>query len=143
MREDSYHTGQFSTAIVPSASTKTCLGDYSPSSRITLSPKTMTSNSPFPCRRVSMFLLGRLRALTSRAQTPILPMTGVFAVEHQSAQNIFRAKLFIQSGSLLALVTVEQLGRLCLLELDLVCRAGLNGRATSTAAILSRALWSV
>jgi hypothetical protein len=51
-----------------------------PSSRIALSPKTMTSNSPSPCNRVNIWRLGRLLALTSRAQTPIRP-TGVLASE--------------------------------------------------------------
>ncbi len=38
-----------------------------------MSPNTTTSNSPFWIRRFKMFLLGLLRALMSRAQTPITP----------------------------------------------------------------------
>ena len=51
------HMGQFSTS----------------SSRMTLSPKTTTSNSLFWIRRFRMFRLGLLRALMSRAQTPMTP----------------------------------------------------------------------
>ena len=51
------------------------MGQFSTSSSsITLSPKMMTSNSPFEMSRLSMFRLGLLRALESRAQTPIMPM---------------------------------------------------------------------
>lgn len=51
-------TGQFSTS----------------SSRMTLSPKTITSNSPSLINLLRMLRLGLLLALLSRAQTPILPM---------------------------------------------------------------------
>lgn len=43
---------------------------------MTLSPKTMTSKSSLFCRRVKIWRLGRLLALTSSAQTPTLPILG-------------------------------------------------------------------
>jgi hypothetical protein len=53
-------TGQFSTS----------------SSRMILSPKMTTSNSPLVRRRFRIFRLGLLRALLSSAQTPITPTEG-------------------------------------------------------------------
>jgi hypothetical protein len=53
-------TGQFSTS----------------SSKMTLSPKMTTSNSPVDSSLFRMFLLGLLRALVSRAQTPMTPTEG-------------------------------------------------------------------
>lgn len=45
---------------------------------MTLSPKTQTSNSRFWISLFKMFLLGLLRALTSRAQTPMMPQGAGF-----------------------------------------------------------------
>ena len=51
-----------------------------PSSNITLSPKMTTSSSPLTCRRVRIFRLALLLALTSRAQTPTRPIGSALAV---------------------------------------------------------------
>jgi hypothetical protein len=51
-----------------------------PSSRMTLSPNILTSNSRFARRRFNMFLLGLLLALTSKAHTPMRPKGAGFAV---------------------------------------------------------------
>lgn len=59
-----------------------------PSSRMTLSPKTMTSNSPLGWSRVRIFRLGLLRALASSAHTPILPIRGAFADRSVSMPSI-------------------------------------------------------
>lgn len=48
------------------------------SSRITLSPKITVSNSPFSIKRFRMVRQGLLRALASKAHTPILPITFAF-----------------------------------------------------------------
>jgi hypothetical protein len=88
---------------------------YIPSSRMTLSPNTMTSNSPFDCKRVRIFWLGLLRALTSRAQTPILPTVGSFAAHFQLATVIQRkvaSKRFLRSASLVELAAVLPLNLL-------------------------------
>lgn len=55
-----------------------------PSSRMTLSPNILTSNSRFARRRFNMFLLGLLLALTSKAHTPIRPKGAGFAVGYVS-----------------------------------------------------------
>lgn len=51
-----------------------------PSSRMTLSPNILTSNSRFARRRFRIFLLGLLLALTSKAHTPMRPKGAGFAV---------------------------------------------------------------
>lgn len=47
--------------------------DHLPSSRITLSPKTVISNLPVASKRERMFLIGFERAFLSIAATPIYP----------------------------------------------------------------------
>ena len=53
---------------------------------MTLSPNTHTSNSRFAINRFKMFLLGLLLALTSSAQTPMVPQGAGFA-SSRSARN--------------------------------------------------------
>ena len=77
MKDLTYQTGQFS--ISNHFQYQQCcayLGYivHLPSSKMTLSPKTITSNSSFDMSRLSMFLLGLLRAFESSAQIPIFPI---------------------------------------------------------------------
>lgn len=59
---------------------------YSPSSKSTLSPKTITSNSLLSINRLRISRLGRLRAFDSRAQTPMIPIDGSEMPEHVSVE---------------------------------------------------------
>lgn len=86
----------------------------SPSSRIALSPKTMTSKSPSPWRRVRIWRLGRLLALTSSAQTPILP--------RESLSEVMLS--FLEEPAVLSLLPVD-------MERGLVDLGALFGRADS------------
>jgi hypothetical protein len=99
---------------------------------MTLSPKTMTSNSPWPWRRVKILRLGRLRALTSSAQTPILPISGVLAVAASAEDVVGLTRTDVLSGSLpAALVEVDPLKRRRVAETDRLGRGALSGKAGS------------
>ncbi|KAL1836057.1 hypothetical protein VTK73DRAFT_5217 [Phialemonium thermophilum] len=68
------------------------ISSFSPSSRMTLSPKTQTSNSRLAISRFRMFLLGLLLALMSSAQTPMTPQ-GAGLVSSLSARCSARSLL--------------------------------------------------
>jgi hypothetical protein len=72
MMQMTYHTGQFSISVDILSVFQCDLINHVPSSNITLSPKTTTSK-PFETSLLRIFLLGLLRDLASRAQTPIMP----------------------------------------------------------------------
>jgi hypothetical protein len=73
----------------------------------------MTSNSPFDCKRVRIFWLGLLRALTSRAQTPIFPTVGSFAIEISSVIAAGKkTAVSLHSASLVELAAVLPLNLL-------------------------------
>lgn len=80
-----------------------------------------------------MLRLGLLRALTSRAQTPILPMSDGLAVRMGSADGgLVSCLLDLPSGSLpAALVAVEPLRRLREVDTDRAGRGPLDGKAPS------------
>ena len=89
---------------------------------MTLSPKMTTSSSPLPCRRVKMFRLALLLALTSRAQTPTRPIGSILAVikvNLMSHRVVSRGSLHrsLLLGLAAPLATVLPLGCLCCVRL--------------------------
>ncbi len=79
-----------------------------------------------------MLRLGLLRAFTSSAQTPILPINGTLAVTASAEGAVALSWTDVLSGSLPAvLVAVEPLKRRRVADTDRVGRGALSGRAPS------------